>query len=85
MNLGGLESLGERQVRETWWGAASPTSSYLSRRPDEDHVVTAGGGDFERALDVLLPLTSLKSDRIGNAGGTDPRGSHVRVQLLAFH
>ena len=54
VNLGGLERFGEGQIRQDRRQPFRQHRFAGAGRADEDDVVAAGGGDFERALDVLL-------------------------------
>ena len=54
VDLGGLEGLGEGQVGENRRQPLGQHGLARAGRADQDDVVTAGGGDFEGAFDVLL-------------------------------
>ena len=56
MNLGGLEGLGEGQVGKNTGQPLRQHRLTGAGRADQDDVVTAGGSDLQRPLDVLLPF-----------------------------
>ena len=54
VNLGRLQRLLQRQRRQNGRQPFGQHGFAGARRADEQHVVAAGGGDFQRALDGFL-------------------------------
>ena len=56
VNLGGLQRLLQRERRQDGRQPLGQHGFARARRADQQHVVPAGGGDLQRALDRFLPF-----------------------------